>query len=554
MVFVALTVSVPATAGAGQLGPQIPSNCIAHISFDGSADLVDDYRCAGLAIEFHTAGAAFSPGAIWAGQWLFTDEEGEFRVGSCTFNRGIHPTIDARSSIVAQQFPNDPTGAKGAYLTWGYGDTTDNLKAAAMWAVFHYYAQDAAGTRRAMNGAAPLVPSLDMVASASGRNDIQALARALDAEATQFAGEWAITATLDLDGRIEVAVMAGTQPVLGARVTLLMSGQDLPITVETDVAGVARAAMPMSPGTMTVVASTSSPGSAVVYRGTPAGPDPQGAQRLVTAGSPRILSATATVGVPVPTTTTATPTTTSPTTTTTSIAPTTTTTTTTPPTTTTTTTTPSTTTTSTTVPPTTIVTTTIAEVVPPTMAPTTTLVTVAPIVETLPTVPVADVPLPRTGKASDLISYLGTSLLVAGIGVVGVASRRTNGACHTLTVSTTVTMWQPEEMTPVEALERVVHCMDRAHETGFKTKAFVRALEVVRATPLDELRERAAAGTLTDLEGIGDSTARLITEIAQRRHRLRRQDRSRDTGEGDRRGCPISVGAEGRLSSAQSVE
>ena len=73
-------------------------------------------------------------------------------------------------------------------------------------------------------------------------------------------------------------------------------------------------------------------------------------------------------------------------------------------------------------------------------------------------------------------------------------------------------MWQPEGMTPVEAFERVVHCMDRAHETGFKTKAFVRALEVVRATPPEELRDRASAGTLTDLEGIGDSTARLITE------------------------------------------
>ncbi len=67
-------------------------------------------------------------------------------------------------------------------------------------------------------------------------------------------------------------------------------------------------------------------------------------------------------------------------------------------------------------------------------------------------------------------------------------------------------------MTPVEALERVVHYLDRAHETGFKTKAFARALEVVRGVPPDELEARAQAGTLTDLEGIGDSTARLITE------------------------------------------
>jgi putative hydrolase len=67
-------------------------------------------------------------------------------------------------------------------------------------------------------------------------------------------------------------------------------------------------------------------------------------------------------------------------------------------------------------------------------------------------------------------------------------------------------------MTPVEALERVVHYLDRAHETGFKTKAFARALEVVRGIPTEELEARAQAGTLTDLEGIGDSTARLITE------------------------------------------
>ena len=70
-------------------------------------------------------------------------------------------------------------------------------------------------------------------------------------------------------------------------------------------------------------------------------------------------------------------------------------------------------------------------------------------------------------------------------------------------------------MTPVEALERVVHCLDRAHETGFKTRAFVRALEVVRSTPPEELVARSEAGTLTDLDGIGDSTARLITEALQ---------------------------------------
>jgi len=411
VVFVALLISVPATAGAGQLGDRIPSNCVPHISFDGGPDLRDDYRCAGEAIEFHTAGVAFSPDPIWAGQWLFRDEDGQFRVGSCTFNRGIHPTIDEPSAIVQQQFPNDPTGAKGAYLTWGYGDTTDDLTAAAMWAVFHYYAQDAAGTRRAANGEAPLVPSLDMVARASGRSDIQQKAIELDAEAAAFAGEWVIVATVDVAGQITVTVFAGPQPVLGARVSLLMSGRDSTLTVETDVTGTAHATMPVTPGPLTVVASTSAPGAALVYRGVPAGPDPQGAQRLVTGGRPRTLSATASVdvpGPPPPDTTTTTTTTTVPETTTTS----TTTSTTSPPETSTTV--AETTTTSTTVP-------AAVETAAPPASPPPTL----PAELVLPPVPAA--PLPRTGKASDVISYLATSLLVAGIGIVGVAGRKPTG-------------------------------------------------------------------------------------------------------------------------------
>ncbi len=67
-------------------------------------------------------------------------------------------------------------------------------------------------------------------------------------------------------------------------------------------------------------------------------------------------------------------------------------------------------------------------------------------------------------------------------------------------------------MTPVQALERVVHCLDRAHDTGFKTKAFVRALEVARALPADQLAASASAGTLRQLDGIGDSSAKVIEQ------------------------------------------
>jgi putative hydrolase len=67
-------------------------------------------------------------------------------------------------------------------------------------------------------------------------------------------------------------------------------------------------------------------------------------------------------------------------------------------------------------------------------------------------------------------------------------------------------------MTPLEALDRAIHYLDRAHETGFKAKAFVRAREVVRELPAGELEQRAEAATLTELPGIGNATARLITE------------------------------------------
>jgi putative hydrolase len=67
-------------------------------------------------------------------------------------------------------------------------------------------------------------------------------------------------------------------------------------------------------------------------------------------------------------------------------------------------------------------------------------------------------------------------------------------------------------VTPLEAIDRVIHCLDRAHETGFKTKAFVRAREVLRELPEGEIEERSRAGTLTDLDGVGPATARLVKE------------------------------------------
>lgn len=67
-------------------------------------------------------------------------------------------------------------------------------------------------------------------------------------------------------------------------------------------------------------------------------------------------------------------------------------------------------------------------------------------------------------------------------------------------------------MTPVEALERAVHYLERSRDNEYKTRAFVRALDVVKSSAPGEIERRHAEGSLTALDGIGDSTATVIAE------------------------------------------
>jgi len=69
-------------------------------------------------------------------------------------------------------------------------------------------------------------------------------------------------------------------------------------------------------------------------------------------------------------------------------------------------------------------------------------------------------------------------------------------------------------VTPVEALERVVHCLDRSLESGFRVKAFIGALDAVRTMPEAELQARIKGHTLQNVSGIGASTAKVIEEAA----------------------------------------
>lgn len=67
-------------------------------------------------------------------------------------------------------------------------------------------------------------------------------------------------------------------------------------------------------------------------------------------------------------------------------------------------------------------------------------------------------------------------------------------------------------MTPLDAIDRAIYFLDRAHEGGFKTKAFARARDVLAGLDPDEIAQRSAAGTLVELDGIGSATARLVAE------------------------------------------
>ncbi|HEY8526818.1 MAG TPA: PHP domain-containing protein [Acidimicrobiales bacterium] len=64
---------------------------------------------------------------------------------------------------------------------------------------------------------------------------------------------------------------------------------------------------------------------------------------------------------------------------------------------------------------------------------------------------------------------------------------------------------------PADALDRVIYLLDRALADGQKVRAYARARDAVRAMGDDELRRRDAAGTLTEVPGIGPKTAGIIS-------------------------------------------
>ena len=65
---------------------------------------------------------------------------------------------------------------------------------------------------------------------------------------------------------------------------------------------------------------------------------------------------------------------------------------------------------------------------------------------------------------------------------------------------------------PVAALRRIAFLMERGREETRRIQAFRNAAAVILPLPADEVAARAESGTLTDLAGIGPSTAAVIAD------------------------------------------
>ena len=66
----------------------------------------------------------------------------------------------------------------------------------------------------------------------------------------------------------------------------------------------------------------------------------------------------------------------------------------------------------------------------------------------------------------------------------------------------------------MDALRRIAFLLERAREETYRVKAYRAAADALAALPDDEVAARAAAGTLTELKGVGPKTAAVAAQAA----------------------------------------
>jgi putative hydrolase len=71
----------------------------------------------------------------------------------------------------------------------------------------------------------------------------------------------------------------------------------------------------------------------------------------------------------------------------------------------------------------------------------------------------------------------------------------------------------PSPRSPVATLRRIAFLLERGRQETYKVKAFRTAAASLLPLGEDEIAERVAAGTLTDLAGVGASTAKVVAEV-----------------------------------------
>ena len=74
------------------------------------------------------------------------------------------------------------------------------------------------------------------------------------------------------------------------------------------------------------------------------------------------------------------------------------------------------------------------------------------------------------------------------------------------------TAGDPYDGSPVAALRRIAFLLERGRADTFKVQAYRKAAAAILPLPADEVARRAAEGTLTELAGVGSSTARVISD------------------------------------------